>query len=84
MHIDVQALTNFGGAETDLPLDADGAVDESGFGFDPGGPNEIVAVRAFYEWDLMTPIMSAPLANMDGSKHLLQANAVFRNEPYGE
>jgi Flp pilus assembly protein TadG len=84
LYVDVQELANFGSANMDLPFAGNGSVDDSGFGFNPGGPNEIVAVRAFYEWELMTPIMSAPLANMPGSKHLIQANSVFRNEPFGD
>ena len=84
LHIDVKALNGFSAANIDLPIDADGKFDEDGFTYDPGGPNDIVAVRVFYEWNLMTPVMSAPLANMAGSKFLVQANAVFRNEPFGD
>jgi len=84
LHIDVEKLSSFSGGSSAAPLDGDGNVDASGFGFDPGGPNEVVAVRAYYEWSLITPILSAPLSNMNGSKHLIQANTVFRNEPYGE
>ncbi|HPE47667.1 MAG TPA: pilus assembly protein [Hyphomonas sp.] len=84
LHIDVRKLSGFGSASTDMPLDSDGNFDETGFGFDPGGANDVVAVRVFYEWTLLTPILSAPLVNMNGSKHLIQANAVFRNEPFGD
>jgi|TARA_R110002020_G_scaffold406378_2_gene616506 Flp pilus assembly protein TadG len=84
LHIDVKALSGFSAAQIDMPLDADGNFDDGNFAYDPGGPNDIVAVRIFYEWNLMTPLMSIPLANMAGSKHLVQANAVFRNEPFGD
>ena len=55
-------------------------------GFDTvlGGQNDIVVVRVFYEWDLIIPVMSAPLDNMGGSnRRLLQATVAFRNEPFG-
>lgn len=84
LHIDVKSLSNFGSSNFDTPLDGDGNFDDSGFDFEPGGANDVVAVRIFYEWDLITPYISAPLANMNGNKHLIQANAVFRNEPFGE
>ncbi len=84
LHIDVKSLSGFGSSNTDMPLDGEGNFDDSGFDYEPGGPNEVVAVRIFYEWDLVTPYISAPLANMAGNKHLLQANAVFRNEPFGD
>ncbi len=84
LHIDVESLSGFGSAPSGVPLDGAGNFDDSSFGFDPGDANEIVAVRVFYEWALITPIMSAPLANLPGGKHLIQANAVFRNEPFGD
>lgn len=83
LHIDVRTIEGFGGAPGGLPLDGENNLDASGFGFVPGGPSEIVAVRVFYEWDLLAPIMSIPLQNMSGNRHLLQASAVFRNEPFG-
>lgn len=83
LHIDVSTIGGFSNSPTGLPLSGNGDVDDSGFGFNPGGPSEIVAVRVFYEWELMAPIISMPLRNMSGNKHLLQASAVFRNEPFG-
>lgn len=82
LHVDVRVLNNFGAMPAGAPLDGAGNFTEAGFGFAPGGPNEIVAVRAFYEWSLITPVMSMPLKNMGGDKHLLQTAAVFRNEPF--
>lgn len=84
LHIDVKAIDNFGAANLVSPLDIDGNFDDSGFNYDPGGPNDIVAVRVFYEWNLITPLLTAPLSNMAGTKHLIQGNAVFRNEPFGD
>lgn len=83
LHIDVRTVANFAASPTGAPVDGDGNFDDSEFVFEPGGPNEIVAVRVFYEWDLITPILSKPLQNMAGNKHLLQASMVFRNEPFG-
>ncbi len=84
LHIDVQRLTSFSAANLGSPLDSDGNFDDSGFDFQPGSANEIVAVRAYYEWGLVTPILYAPLANMANGKHLIMASAVFRNEPFGD
>ena len=84
LHIDVKRLSNFASADLGSPVDSDGNFDDSGFGFQPGGANEIVAVRVYYEWTLVTPILSAPLANLANGKHLIQATAVFRNEPFGD
>lgn len=83
LYIDVRTVSNFGASPTGAPIDVDGTFDDSEFKYEPGGPNQIVAVRVFYEWDLITPYISQPLRNMAGNKHLLQASAVFRNEPFG-
>ena len=70
---------------TDNPsaIDGDGNLDDSDFEFSPGNANEIVVVRVFYEWELLTPVLSAPLANMSNGRRLLQATVAFRNEPFG-
>jgi hypothetical protein len=83
LSIDVRTVSNFGATPMGSQLDADGNLENSDFVFQPGGPNEIVAVRVFYEWDLITPFLSKPLQNMAGNKHLLETSAVFRNEPFG-
>ena len=84
LHIDVKELSSFSTADLSSPIDSNGNFDDSDFDFEPGGANEIVAVRVFYEWGLVTPILSAPLANLANGKHLIQATAVFRNEPFGD
>ena len=83
LSIDVRTVSDFASTPTGSALDEDGNLENDDFMFEPGGPNDIVAVRVFYEWDLITPVLSKPLANMAGNKHLLQSNAVFRNEPFG-
>ena len=82
IQLDVKTFDDFSSTNRSLPLDADGDLDITGFDFDPGGRDDIVVVRAFYAWDLITPIMSAPLSNMSDNRHLLQATVVFRNEPF--
>jgi Flp pilus assembly protein TadG len=83
LSIDVRTVSDFASTPTGSALDEEGNLENEEFIFQPGGPNDIVAVRVFYEWDLITPVLSKPLANMAGNKHLLQSSAVFRNEPFG-
>ena len=83
LHFDIQTVDGFSHTPSGSPLNVAGLIDDEDFGFSPGGPNDIVAVRVFYEWDLFTPGLTAPLANMSGNRHLLQSNVVFRNEPFG-
>jgi hypothetical protein len=50
--------------------------------FSTGGACNVVLVRAFYRWPIVTPGLSILLANMRGQFHLLSTAAAFRNEPY--
>jgi Flp pilus assembly protein TadG len=83
LSLDVKTFSSFAGTNNPSPIDGDGNLDDSGFAFSPGGQNDIVVIRVFYEWDLMIPLMSKPLANMSGDRRLLQATIAFRNEPFG-
>lgn len=83
LRFDVKTFGSFGATTNSSVLDADGNLDDTNFTFSPGAANEIVVVRVFYEWDLITPVLSAPLANMSGNRRLLQSTVAFRNEPFG-
>ena len=50
--------------------------------FNTGSPCDVIVVRAFYTWEVFTPMLSFFLSNMSGTNHLLATAAAFRNEPY--
>ena len=86
LKMDVQTFTNFETTgSSSSSYTAGGRLDNSGFGFAAGGQNEIVVIRVYYEWDLIVPVLSAPLKNpnLDGNQILLQSTVAFRNEPFG-
>jgi Flp pilus assembly protein TadG len=82
LRFDVKTFDSFADSSNPSVLDGAGDLDDADFEFSPGDANDVVVVRVFYEWDLITPILSAPLANMSGSRRLLQATVAFRNEPF--
>jgi hypothetical protein len=49
--------------------------------WDPGGPNSIVLVRAYYKWPLITPLLQHAVGGSAGDRQINFA-AVFANEPY--
>ncbi len=51
--------------------------------FSPGAAGDIVLVRVFYKWQVVTPLIGATLANMSGNVHLISVATTFRNEPFG-
>jgi Flp pilus assembly protein TadG len=83
LFVDVKAYSAFSNINnTQLPLDANGNLQSSGFGYQPGGPGDIVVVRLMYQWPTYVPQMGNNLSNMSGNKRLLMATVSFRNEPY--
>ena len=50
--------------------------------FNLGNACDVVVVRAFYQWSVVTPVLSWFLVNMSGGQHLLSAASAFRNEPF--
>ncbi len=83
LRLDVKTFADFASTDNPSAIGVDGNLDDTNFEFSPGAANEIVVVRVFYEWDLLTPVLSAPLANMSNNRRLLQATVAFRNEPFG-
>ncbi len=80
--VDVRTFDEFGAVEFTEPIDEDGNL-ANNFQFNIGGAGEVVLVRAFYVWKVLTPV-GIGLENMSGGNRLLASSAVFRNEPFGE
>ncbi|MBS0332351.1 MAG: pilus assembly protein, partial [Proteobacteria bacterium] len=55
---------------------------KTNFCFQPGQPTDIVLVRAYYQWSLMTPLLNNALANLGATQRLITSTTAFRNEPY--
>ncbi|MEM1088641.1 MAG: TadE/TadG family type IV pilus assembly protein [Pseudomonadota bacterium] len=84
LRFDVKTFSSFSNTQNPNVIDKDGNLDDSDFQFTPGDANDVVVVRVFYEWELITPVLSKPLANMSNNRRLLQSTVAFRNEPFGE
>ena len=88
LYIDVRSFENFASSTFPAPLDSDGNLNAGLNSFDmgsssqSGGSNTIVLVRAFYTWQLFTPLFGQFYANMPDNTRLLSASAAFKNEPF--
>ena len=80
--LDVKTYTNFSSTNTSLPIDSNGNVQSAGFGFQQGGPGDIVVMRLMYPWPVWMSLLGFSLSNMTGGKRLLMATVAFRNEPF--
>jgi Flp pilus assembly protein TadG len=81
--LDVRTVTDFASMTNNNPISG-GNVDPTQFIFDAGDAGDIVLVRAFYKWQIITPMLGTVMKNMNGNQRLVQANAAFRNEPFGD
>ncbi len=81
VYVDVKTYTSFASAASTAPV-KNGQLDTASMGYDPGGPQQIVAVSLYYEWPIYVSLLGNNLANLNGNKRLLAATSVFRVEPY--
>jgi Flp pilus assembly protein TadG len=59
-----------------------GTFDSSKTGYALGGPGCIQVVTLYYQWPVFIPLLGLNTANSGANSRLLQATAVFKNEPY--
>ena len=81
LSVDVRTYTSFASVTAPAPV-TNGVFNSSALTFAPGGPDDIVVVRAYYQWPLVAPLMSQALQTLSSGKIVLTSTAVFRNEPY--
>ena len=79
LSLDVRTFSSFSSISLSTPV-ANGAIDQTQIGFSPGASCDIVVVRAFYPWTLLTPTLEPGLPNLGASQRLLTATVAFRNE----
>jgi Flp pilus assembly protein TadG len=79
--LDVRKFNGFGAVILPPALDDDGNL-SGNMQFDPGQAGDVVVVRAFYTWPMLTPTVGEQFVNMSGGHRLLEASTAFRNEPF--
>jgi Flp pilus assembly protein TadG len=84
IQVDVKTYTSFSSISNTKPIDANGNLQSSNFGYSPGAACDIVVVRLMYQWPVYVSLLSLnKMADLSGNKKLLMATAAFRNEPFG-
>jgi Flp pilus assembly protein TadG len=79
--VDVRTFTSFASSKVDDPV-TDGEIDLTKTTFKPGNAEDIVLVRAYYNWTLFTPLLNQGLSPMKNGKRLISTTVTFRNEPW--
>lgn len=81
LFLDVDRYDSFASVGNGSPL-VNGSIDTGQLGYTPGGANEVILVRAYYQWQVFTPLFGAILANMNDGRRLVVSSMLFRNEPF--
>jgi len=81
LYLDVDRYDSFADVGTGTPTNG-GAMDLGQLGYTPGAANEVILVRAYYQWKIVTPFFAAIFANMADGKRLVVSSMMFRNEPF--
>jgi len=87
LHIDVRSYDNFGSANSagnPVSRDDDGKleINAGSMQYDQGNAGEIVVVRVYYEWPMISPISEAVFSDLANGRRLMAAVTAFKNEPF--
>ena len=66
LDVDVRTYTSFTNVTPPNPV-VNGAFQQNQMTFTPGSANDIVVVRAYYRWTIITPLLNAALVNLGGN-----------------
>lgn len=78
--VDVRPVTSF--APIAPPAITNGEFDDSELGFDPGASRNLMLVRAWYQYPLVSPFMQQSMSKLNNGAYLMHSTSAFRNEPY--
>jgi Flp pilus assembly protein TadG len=82
LQVDMESFSDFSSASYNNVLNQNGSLNNGQMEYLTGSACDVVLVRAFYPWTIMTPLMAPLLQNMPNGQYLLAAAEAFRNEPY--
>lgn len=81
LYLDVNRYQSFVAVQNPNPVQ-NGVFNAANFGYNPGVASDIVVVRAYYRWHVITPFFQGVFANVGGGQRVLASTLMFRNEPY--
>ena len=83
IQVDIRQYSSFSGASYPSITNSNGSINSSALQY-PSSLTacQVVLVRAFYPWQVITPLMQPLLQNMPNGQYLMTAATAFRSEPY--
>lgn len=83
LFIDVDRFDTFNDVNNPVPL-SNGEFDDSDIAIQVTQPGEIVMIRGYYRWEVITPFFQSIFGNVNGTDRLMVSSMLFRNEPWPE
>ena len=88
LYVDVRTFASFQTVSSPQPITTSGnppkkTFDQSKLAFNMGNAGDIVVVRTYYTWPLITPMVQQAIQTLSDGKMVISSTAAFRNEPYG-
>ena len=80
-YLDVRSYSDFAAMDVSPPLNEDESFKAAGE-YEFGGQNDIVVVRAYYQWPTNRIFGGLSLNNLENGRRLIGSFAAFRNEPF--
>jgi Flp pilus assembly protein TadG len=79
LSVDVRTFQTFASISVTPPI-TNNQIDQTQLTFNAGNACDIVLVRAFYPYTLLTPLLEPGLPNLGSGQHLITSAVAFRNE----
>lgn len=81
LFLDVDTYQSFADVENENPI-VDDELDTDSFAYTDSLPSDIVVVRAYYRWKVLTPMFERIFANASNGERIIVSTMMFRNEPF--
>ena len=81
LNVDVQSFSSFSNATMTSPV-VNGVFSTNNLSFNLGGPGDIVLIKAYYQWKLLTPLLNDGLSPLSNGTTLIVSTSLFRNEHF--
>lgn len=80
LYVEVRGFNTFSEVVLTDPVKSDKTM--STLPYTTGAAGQIMLVRVYYSWTLISPLLSKAVDRVEGGKALVSSTMTFRNEPY--
>lgn len=82
LQVDLRSYSDFPATSYTAITNPNGSLNTAQMTVQSTATCQVILMRSFYPWTIMTPLMTTLLENMPNGQRLLTAAAAFRAEPY--